>query len=36
MAVSTSSTTEHVAISAGRWWQLIIGVICMSMIANLQ
>ena len=36
MAASASSTTEPLALSAGRWWQLLIGVICMSMIANLQ
>jgi len=21
---------------AGRWWQLVIGIVCMAMIANLQ
>jgi len=36
MAASASSTTEPLALSAGRGWQLLIGVICMSMIANLQ
>src|SRR5882672_7858468 len=36
MAASASSTTEPLALSTGRWWQLLIGVICMSMIANLQ
>ena len=24
------------ALASGRWWQLIIGIICMSMVANLQ
>jgi MFS transporter, OFA family, oxalate/formate antiporter len=36
MAASASSSTDAVTFSAGRWWQLLIGVICMSMIANLQ
>src|SRR5262245_31951543 len=36
MAVSASSTTESISVSAGRWWQPVIGIICMSMIANLQ
>ena len=30
------STEKAVAIRLGRWWQLSLGVICMSMIANLQ
>src|SRR5205823_3485747 len=30
------STDKAVAIRLGRWWQLSLGVICMSMIANLQ
>jgi MFS transporter, OFA family, oxalate/formate antiporter len=42
---SAKSSTEEAAVSAeaararlkaGRWWQLIFGVICMAMIANLQ
>jgi len=34
----TGTTTADTASSAprGRWWQLLLGVICMSMIANLQ
>jgi OFA family oxalate/formate antiporter-like MFS transporter len=36
MAASAPSTTQSLSISAGRWWQLLIGIICMSMIANLQ
>src|SRR5438045_4171097 len=24
------------AVRRGRWWQLVLGIICMSMIANLQ
>ncbi|HTT11542.1 MAG TPA: oxalate/formate MFS antiporter [Burkholderiaceae bacterium] len=36
MAASAPSTTESIAVSASRWWQLLIGIICMSMIANLQ
>ena len=36
-AESTSLTAEElVAVRVGRWWQLSLGVICMSMIANLQ
>ena len=34
-AVSISSE-KPVALRLGRWWQLTLGVICMSMIANLQ
>jgi len=30
------SAEELVAVRVGRWWQLTLGVICMSMIANLQ
>jgi len=30
------STDKAVALRFGRWWQLGLGVICMSMIANLQ
>src|SRR5436305_12327916 len=30
------SSDKAVAIRLGRWWQLSLGVICMSMIANLQ
>ena len=30
------STDKAVAIRLGRWWQLSLGVVCMSMIANLQ
>ena len=26
----------RVSAAAGRWWQLTLGVVCMSMIANLQ
>ena len=36
MAVSASSNSAPITLTAGRWWQLLIGVICMSMIANLQ
>ncbi|HUL66571.1 MAG TPA: oxalate/formate MFS antiporter [Burkholderiaceae bacterium] len=36
MAASAPSATQSLGISAGRWWQLLIGIICMSMIANLQ
>src|SRR6185503_10560975 len=34
-AVSISATNAT-AVRLGRWWQLSLGVICMSMIANLQ
>lgn len=34
--VATSARAEARALTLGRWWQLILGVICMSMIANLQ
>jgi MFS transporter, OFA family, oxalate/formate antiporter len=34
-AVSISSE-KAVAVRLGRWWQLTLGIICMSMIANLQ
>ena len=30
------SAENAVSIRLGRWWQLSLGVICMSMIANLQ
>src|SRR5213078_2223922 len=30
------STTTQQGMLAGRWWQLIFGIICMVMIANLQ
>jgi len=30
------SAEDLVAVRVGRWWQLTLGVICMSMIANLQ
>src|SRR5437764_1708689 len=30
------SSDKAVAIRLGRWWQLSLGVVCMSMIANLQ
>jgi OFA family oxalate/formate antiporter-like MFS transporter len=36
MAVSASSNATPITVTAGRWWQLLIGIICMSMIANLQ
>jgi len=36
MAVSASSKSAPITLTAGRWWQLLIGIICMSMIANLQ
>src|SRR5437868_6971066 len=29
-------TTEVKGVLAGRWWQLIFGIVCMTMIANLQ
>jgi MFS transporter, OFA family, oxalate/formate antiporter len=32
----TLTAEELVAVRVGRWWQLTLGVICMSMIANLQ
>src|SRR5262249_37768304 len=34
VAASTEAARAH--LKAGRWWQLIFGVICMAMIANLQ
>src|SRR6478609_5689096 len=34
-AVSISAE-KTVAIRLGRWWQLSLGIVCMSMIANLQ
>jgi len=36
MVASTSSSSTPLALGAGRWWQLVIGIVCMSMIANLQ
>src|SRR3954465_11549378 len=30
------STTTQQGLLAGRWWQLVFGIICMTMIANLQ
>ena len=37
MAQAVSIASEQVAaVRLGRWWQLTLGVICMSMIANLQ
>ena len=33
---ASAPPTDTHSLQAGRWWQLIIGVICMSMIANLQ
>jgi OFA family oxalate/formate antiporter-like MFS transporter len=32
----TLTLQDQRALARGRWWQLLIGVICMSMIANLQ
>ena len=34
--VASISAEKAVSIRLGRWWQLSLGVICMSMIANLQ
>jgi MFS transporter, OFA family, oxalate/formate antiporter len=34
--VAASARAETRALAVGRWWQLGLGVICMSMIANLQ
>ena len=34
--VVTIPAESTASIRLGRWWQLILGVICMSMIANLQ
>ena len=37
MTEAVSIPAENTAsIRLGRWWQLTLGVICMSMIANLQ
>ena len=36
MVASTSSSSTPISLGAGRWWQLGIGIVCMSMIANLQ
>jgi OFA family oxalate/formate antiporter-like MFS transporter len=33
---ATAQGTAHQSPRGGRWWQLIVGIICMSMIANLQ
>ena len=35
-AAAQSSVTMARTSAAGRWWQLFIGIVCMSMIANLQ
>jgi MFS transporter, OFA family, oxalate/formate antiporter len=35
-AAAQRPVNEVGALGAGRWWQLLIGIICMSMIANLQ
>ena len=35
-ATAASSPGDVRASTSRRWWQLIIGIICMSMIANLQ
>jgi MFS transporter, OFA family, oxalate/formate antiporter len=35
-AAAQRPVDEVRALGAGRWWQLLIGIICMSMIANLQ
>src|SRR5438105_8124077 len=32
----TIPAEDSLALRLGRWWQLILGIICMSMIANLQ
>ncbi|MEO8004390.1 MAG: oxalate/formate MFS antiporter [Betaproteobacteria bacterium] len=34
--LATSSQGDVCAPSSRRWWQLVIGIVCMSMIANLQ
>jgi OFA family oxalate/formate antiporter-like MFS transporter len=34
--VAAPAREEARALTFGRWWQLVLGVICMSMIANLQ
>jgi len=36
MAVATTAPDQSIALSATRWWQLIFGIVCMVMIANLQ
>ena len=36
MAELATNTTAVSAPPRGRWWQLVVGIICMSMIANLQ
>ncbi|MEP6999487.1 MAG: oxalate/formate MFS antiporter [bacterium] len=36
MEFSASAGSQTSASALGRWWQLLFGVICMSMIANLQ
>jgi MFS transporter, OFA family, oxalate/formate antiporter len=34
--LAPARSTATASLGRGRWWQLVIGVICMSMIANLQ
>lgn len=37
MTAGTGTFDDEIrAVSRGRWWQLFVGVVCMSMIANLQ
>ena len=37
MTARTGTFDEELRVaSRGRWWQLLVGVLCMSMIANLQ
>jgi len=36
MAAATGTPDAIGTATVGRWWQLIIGIVCMSMIANLQ
>ena len=37
MTAGTGTFDDQIrAVSRGRWWQLFVGVVCMSMIANLQ
>src|SRR5215467_16232558 len=35
-ATAPATTEQGVSIRLGRWWQLSLGIVCMSMIANLQ
>ena len=35
-ALTTGLADTIGALRRGRWWQLVLGIICMSMIANLQ